>query len=527
MLHGDTMYRGEKVYPGETVPAPHSTTGVASDRVRPWTTWLPALVLAALLIPISNGRWGVPVAAWLAPLFALHYVRSVRPGIGLLTLYLLFLAAFPLQWASMIPLEGWSLWLLAAGYQLAFLLPYALDRCLVSRVRGFTATLIFPLAWTSLELIAARTSPYATWGSLAYTQQGNLPLLQLLSLTGLAGVTFLVSWFAAVGSWSWQRAGQPAIALRGILTYGLVVGVVLLWGGSRLEFHRAVGETQRVASLTVEQGNARRIWNVRREGAKPAAIEAVRQATRALHNTLLDRSAEEARAGARLVFWAELNGLVLAEDEAELIQRGCALAQREQIYLGMALGTFTAGEYLMQNKLVVAAPNGEVVAEYFKARPVPGDPETGGSAEVPTIETDWGKLALAICYDLDFPGLIRQAGSAGADLLIVPARDSAALNPFHTRMAQFRAIENGFSLVRQTDEGLSVATDAFGRVTAVMDHFSTPDRVLLAQVPTAGFATLYSGIGDVFGWLCLVGLGCLSAVGLLADRAAKLGSFTT
>ena len=53
--------------------------------------------------------------------------------------------------------------------------------------------------------------------------------------------------------------------------------------------------------------------------------------------------------------------------------------------------------------------------------------------------------------------------------------------------------------------GLSMATDPYGRVLAAMDHFTASERVMVAQVPTKGVFTLYSVIGDLFGWLAVVG----------------------
>ena len=41
------------------------------------------LSLAALLLPFANGRFNIAVAAWLAPLFLLRFVRSVGVGKGL------------------------------------------------------------------------------------------------------------------------------------------------------------------------------------------------------------------------------------------------------------------------------------------------------------------------------------------------------------------------------------------------------------------------------------------------------------
>jgi apolipoprotein N-acyltransferase len=56
--------------------------------------------------------------------------------------------------------------------------------------------------------------------------------------------------------------------------------------------------------------------------------------------------------------------------------------------------------------------------------------------------------------------MMRQAGQAGAGILLAPAHDWAAIDPVHTQKATFRAIENGVGLVREANEGLSLAVDS-------------------------------------------------------------------
>jgi hypothetical protein len=55
------------------------------------------------------------------------------------------------------------------------------------------------------------------------------------------------------------------------------------------------------------------------------------------------------------------------------------------------------------------------------------------------------------------------------------------------------------------DNGLSIVADPYGRTLAAVDHYSASERVMVAQVPTKGVFTLYSVIGDLFGWLAVVG----------------------
>jgi len=89
--------------------------------------------------------------------------------------------------------------------------------------------------------------------------------------------------------------------------------------------------------------------------------------------------------------------------------------------------------------------------------------------------------------------------------MLVPTNDWGEAKLMHKQMAVFRAIENGFSLVRATGSGLSAAADYQGRSLAVMDQFTTEERVMIADVPTQGTTTLYALIGDLFAWLCLAG----------------------
>ena len=57
--------------------------------------------------------------------------------------------------------------------------------------------LVFAAAWVTMEFVNSRLSPYGSWGSVAYTQVDDLPLLQSAALTGLWGIAFLIAWSAA------------------------------------------------------------------------------------------------------------------------------------------------------------------------------------------------------------------------------------------------------------------------------------------------------------------------------------------
>ena len=85
-----------------------------------------------------------------------------------------------------------------------------------------------------------------------------------------------------------------------------------------------------------------------------------------------------------------------------------------------------------------------------------------------------------------------------------------------------RAIENGYSLVRPTYNGISFASDFNGNVLATMDFDEKETGIVYADVPTKGVKTLYPHIGDVFGWLCVVGaLGLIILTIVLSVRRKR------
>lgn len=119
--------------------------------------------------------------------------------------------------------------------------------------------------------------------------------------------------------------------------------------------------------------------------------------------------------------------------------------------------------------------------------------------------------------------MIRQAGQAGVSLLHIPSSDGREITPIHGHMAVFRALENGLSVVRQTDSGLSIAADPYGRVLAQLNHFAATDRTMVAQVPVDQVPTAYARGGYLFGWLMLIGFGLMLTWGVAVERDARQG----
>ena len=89
------------------------------------------------------------------------------------------------------------------------------------------------------------------------------------------------------------------------------------------------------------------------------------------------------------------------------------------------------------------------------------------------------------------------------DVLLAPSGDWPAIKELHMHMALLRAVEQGFSMVRPANHGLTVVADYQGRILGRMDHYTTSDRRLSALVPKRGTTTVYRRTGDALPWACM------------------------
>jgi predicted amidohydrolase len=92
---------------------------------------------------------------------------------------------------------------------------------------------------------------------------------------------------------------------------------------------------------------------------------------------------------------------------------------------------------------------------------------------LPTFHLPWGRVALAICYDLRFPELWRTYAYAGAQVVLIPAEWPSRRVEHWRLLLRARAVENQMLVVgcnragRDADGefgGYSAAVDPWGRV---------------------------------------------------------------
>jgi apolipoprotein N-acyltransferase len=474
----------------------------SSNRSRLW------LAAGAALIVLAHMRWGIGIAGWFAPIPLLRYLRITEGWRSRLAFASVVTLAWVLTTAKIVsaPLP---LMFALFGAPIGFLqiIGYLAADWIRRRLGDAAGIVVLPSAMVVLEHVQHRIAALGqgTWGAAGYTQLDNLPVLQLASVFGLAGVSYLIYLVAAAveAAASARLDCRPRVRVNRIRS-AVLVGVVVVhaWGSMRLAL--PTGETVRVAAI-----------------GTVGTFDGSSEVSSAERATIIDQLALDteaaARGGAKLVVWTEAAALVSPAEEPALIARVRSLAVTSHVHVVAAYIVLLADSPLrFENKYAWARPDGELDHTYWKHHPAPGEPAIVGTEPLTAVEDDFATMGGALCYDYDFPALAQVHGALGVDLVALPSSDWRGIDPVHTQMAGLRAIEQGTSIIRSTRFGLSAGIDPLGRIRASSSSFDTAERVMIADLPRHGFATIYRAIGDVLVWAA--GAVLLGALAKIARR---------
>jgi apolipoprotein N-acyltransferase len=480
-----------------------------------WVATALVVVVSAALFAIGTGLTPIWWVTWAAPVPVLLLAPrvSARRACGAAGAALL-LGTAPLAhyWLAVLELPAplVAAWLLAVPW--VFAAVAVLFRALLLRGHAALAVLSAAACWSGAEyLIAVLTPAGANW-TLADTQADNLPVLQIVSVTGPWAVGFTLVAPAAAAA---ALAGPaPAVVRRlGGLTGALVLAVVLGYGLVCLVHAArppAGSEPVSTAGATVPVS----LVAVPSPQDQP---DAARPAGRALLDADLTWVHGLPDGGARLVVFPEKDVLVDPTTLPGLSRRFAAAAGDRHVTLVLGVAEHIGSTVF--NTALVFPPDGGVPARYRKRYPVPGveDDVTPGRG----IAVSGGagpRIGVAICADLGQVSLGREYGRAATAVLAVPALDFGVDAWSQSRVQFLRGVENGFSVARASRQGYLTLTDPQGRVVA--QARSGGDRVVSVsgRLPSTGGGTLYSRLGDWFAWGCLALVAAAAAVATTARR---------
>jgi len=201
------------------------------------------------------------------------------------------------------------------------------------------------------------------------------------------------------------------------------------------------------------------------------------------------RALEDAAvAGAELLVLPEcaLTGYLFADrDAAEVAAiRACDPRIRELGDLAVQAGMTVVVGFLeragdtLANSAAVLGSDGGVTLVRKTHLPVLGADRfvTAGDRIGPVIEMPFGKLGVAICYDVRFPEVCRALALAGAEVIAVPVNWSSAVKVLAEHFVPVRAVENRVFVALADRAGSAADTTFLGasRVVAPDGTVLTP-----------------------------------------------------
>lgn len=499
-------------------------------------------VLSGLLTAFAMPGLGPAPAAFVALVPLLAAVRGAAPGRALILGWLAGAVAFGIGmgWvADTVHTYGglpyWLAWpaaLLLAGYLGLYTGLFAAGASLLERARA-PRVLVLPLLWVALEYLRAHLLTGVPWNLLGDAVHNYVRVIQIADLGGV----YAVSWFVATVNVSLFALLLPWLdRSRGYrqshyLTHGIVLFLVPIAVA-------AYGQV-RIASLSLHhqqhpdpQGPIR-VALVQPDIPQDVKWDpAYREATLARLERLTRRAAP---ARPDVVIWPEASAPLVLEGSPGFRRRVEALARQVHAWLMVgSLAPVPERPTAVRNALYLIDPEGGIAGEVAKAHLVPFGEYvplegvlsfvrslTHGIGDVAPgrgpfrLTTPRGDAAVAICFELIFPDLVRKR-MADAAYLVTVTNDawfghSAALEQ-HFANAVFRAVENRTYVVRAANTGITGMVDPYGIV-----HARAPvdtRAVLQVKIQARADRSFYTRHGDVAAIASVIVSAAFLALGL-------------
>jgi apolipoprotein N-acyltransferase len=397
---------------------------------------------------------------------------------------------------------------------------------------AFTAAAV----WTALEFVRGKFLTGFPWNFVGASQYRMLPIIQIASLTGIYGVSFLVVWTSV----SLGAAGLALVCQPTSQSVWAAAGVPLLvaviagsYGAAKVSSMPKPARQMTVAM--VQPGIPQtEIWDASQDKAR--------------FQSVLDLSSQALTENPQLLLWPES---AVPDLTPEIQQAIGQLVRQHKIWLVFCAGTdepSTAGVDQYFNSALLCNPDGQLEGIYHKRRlvifgeyiplvrwlpflkwltPIGGEITPGDRLVDFDLKNVPAKISPLICFEDTFAQEAREHVKPDTDFLVNLTDDGwfghGAEQWQQAATAVFRAIENGVPILRCTNDGLTCWADAQGRLRQILnvDGNVYAPGYIIAQIPLRApddrSQTLYNRLGDWFPALCC-GLSLLSLAGAFLSR---------
>jgi apolipoprotein N-acyltransferase len=370
-----------------------------------------------------------------------------------------------------------------------------LTRSTALKLNAWYSLFAFPLFFSAFEYLLIKFAPDGTAASIAYSQMNCLPLIQIASVAGIIGITFILTLIPSAIAFAWVFRKEKESLIYLSVCAGVIIGGVLLFGFLRLS-NTSSNDKIKVGLAVMDE-------KMHNNADKPNAIK-----DKAATDFYLKQIDSLAGLGVSVVLLPERALSIDKLSENEMMKLLVNAATKNNIYI-ISGYTNLRGEK-EYNSAIVINNRGDIVADYNKAHLVTGlENQFIPGNNIGLFKLNNLQSGIAICKDLDFQDYIRRYGQNSPNVLFVPAWDFVVDDWLHSRMTILRGVENGFSEVRAARVGKLTISDYYGRVRDESSSSDLQQAALIGYVPTQQFDTFYTRSGDWAGALSLLLSACL------------------
>lgn len=472
-------------------------------------------ISSGILTAMAFPKFNLSFLCWISliPLFFALYKKTAKQAFILGLLGGIAFNAILIYWIPAVPAHfgnlsmGISL-LIYAVFVLYLALFWAFFSWCFSTIQKTFTSLVFllaPFIWIAFEYILAHFLTGFPWGLLGYSQSSNLWFLQLASLSGIYGLSFMIVLFQSSFVYSMIHKRRAPFFL------GLILVVLIHFAGWMVMKNNPSPEKSFQASVIQGNVSSDIRWDKISDDRK-----------RDIFNLHLRLSAQAHEQGSDLIIWPEFSVPLCfncshdlyPEFKEELIrfsrESGATLLfgttemsrpQQLPLYHNTALCLHPDLSMSQYHKRHLV-PFGEYTPYkkifFFVESMTQAIGEFSPGNEFVQHEFKGNRFGTPICYEIIFPDLVRTFVQRGADFLVTITNDGwygTSSAPFqHFAIAVVRAVENRRYLLRSATTGVSGIIDPFGRVlsrTRLMTQAFITEKIAPMQMLTP-----YTRFGD-------------------------------
>jgi apolipoprotein N-acyltransferase len=490
------------------------------------------LSMFAGLLLISP-KWNIPLASFFLVAVTMRYFRNTKMWKAILFTFLIYVSATFIGNQGVMPFQSPVMLPIIVFLVILNLIPFIIDKMFYKRLPAILVIFLFPFTSLIIDYFIAN-GPNGTFGHIAYNLVDIKPLMQLTSITGIWGISFIIYLFATVINHLLENYQNHKTVKAYSIAFGILILTVLIFGITRLELGRnhvkdadkiklaAVTSENKVWSETIHKIVTGKSLNLPKkiDQTSPQLTEfqksfqefirdhenpifdPVYAALEDYYDEIFENCLAVVGDGAKAILLSEGEMICFSDGENKIIERAREFARQNNIYFFFAMGTIYPekmknSEPFIGNKIITIHPDGNIIDTYYKNVPVENvDPSIPGDGIINAIETPFGNFSPVICYDADFPKMMRQTGQNNTDIIMVATGDWYSISPYHSKIGIVRSIENGVSMFKTVSYGLSVAADAYGNIISEDDFFEDEHHIMVSEIPVYRTSTLYSSAGD-------------------------------